>query len=252
MMNVKGILQILDPRSRNQLKKYKYLFLLSHMRGYTTLLSHILGNHPDIAGYTENHQSYNSNFGFKQLEIKLSLLLGTAELPEYLCDKVLHNEYKIAPRYLHHKNVYSIMMIRKPENTIRSIINMGQSYTVTSRWYQDPDKVTEYYIKRLQKLIEYKRKSPKNYCFIRAESLLEDTDHTLQKLTSFLDLKESLSEEYDTFSFTGTNMLGDPSENIKKGKVIKDPSDYSEIEIPATLLKRATEAYDLSILELER
>ena len=35
------------------LKRRNYIFLLSHVRGYTTLLSHILGSHREISGYAE-------------------------------------------------------------------------------------------------------------------------------------------------------------------------------------------------------
>ena len=34
------------------------IFLLSHMRAYTSLAGHILGSHPQINGYYEMHLGY--------------------------------------------------------------------------------------------------------------------------------------------------------------------------------------------------
>jgi hypothetical protein len=36
----------------------QYLFVISHMRSRSSLLSHILGSHPQVIGYSELHQSY--------------------------------------------------------------------------------------------------------------------------------------------------------------------------------------------------
>src|SRR5262245_13075611 len=36
------------------------LFVLSHMRSYSSLLSHVLGSHPEIDGYCETHLRYRS------------------------------------------------------------------------------------------------------------------------------------------------------------------------------------------------
>lgn len=249
-MNLKGIFNLLDPRTAEQLTKHKYLFLCSHMRGYTTLLSHILGNHPQIAGYTENHQSYRNKFNFKQLEIKQGILLGTTDLPEFLSDKILHNKYKIAPKFLHHSQIYCLFMIRKPEKTIKSIINMGQSYKITSSWYKNPEKVTQYYIKRLKALKKYKDKKPKNYHFLLAEDLIQNPQETLDSITTFLQLESPLKEDYDTFGLTGKNVFGDPSEKIKEGKIISKESNYSEIILDPELLKRAEKVYNETVKKM--
>ena len=37
---------------------YSRIFLLSHMRAFTSLLGHILGSNPEINGYYEMHLSY--------------------------------------------------------------------------------------------------------------------------------------------------------------------------------------------------
>jgi hypothetical protein len=40
------------------LGRRKYIFLLSHMRSYSTLLCHILGSHSEVSGYSEARQAY--------------------------------------------------------------------------------------------------------------------------------------------------------------------------------------------------
>jgi hypothetical protein len=40
---------------------YARIFLLSHMRAFTSLAGHILGSHPQINGYYEMHISYEES-----------------------------------------------------------------------------------------------------------------------------------------------------------------------------------------------
>ena len=40
-------------------ERYSRIFLLSHMRAFTSLAGHILGSHPQINGYFEMHISYD-------------------------------------------------------------------------------------------------------------------------------------------------------------------------------------------------
>ncbi|HEX5635661.1 MAG TPA: hypothetical protein VFY78_01120, partial [Gammaproteobacteria bacterium] len=72
---------------------YSRIFLLSHMRAFTSLAGHILGSHPQINGYYEMHISYDNVQSLrKQLELYRendNLKLGS----RYLFDKLLHNDY---------------------------------------------------------------------------------------------------------------------------------------------------------------
>jgi hypothetical protein len=52
------------------LSDYARIFLLSHMRAYTSLAGHILGSHPQINGYYEMHISYEDASALdRQLEM---------------------------------------------------------------------------------------------------------------------------------------------------------------------------------------
>jgi hypothetical protein len=55
---------------------YTRIFLLSHMRAFTSLAGHILGSHPQVNGYYEMHISYEDAFaldrqlgGFRQGDV---------------------------------------------------------------------------------------------------------------------------------------------------------------------------------------
>lgn len=71
-------------------RRYQNLFLISHMRARTSLLSHIMGSHAEIAGYYEQHIAHWKRAS--DLRLRASLLEERLITPDtrYLLDKVLH------------------------------------------------------------------------------------------------------------------------------------------------------------------
>ena len=70
------------------------IYLLSHIRAFSSLIGHILGSHAEINGYYEMHISYLKHRDLNQQE-KLykeqeSLKAGS----HFLFDKLLHNAYE--------------------------------------------------------------------------------------------------------------------------------------------------------------
>ena len=61
-------------------------------------------------------------------------------------------------------------------------------------------------------------------------------------LTDWLQLKTTLSSEYKIFSKTGKPGFGDPSDNIKQGKIIKN-REPADVTIPTDILQSANEGY---------
>jgi hypothetical protein len=51
--------------------KKDYIFIISHMRSYSSLLSHVLSSNHDICGYLEMHQSYSGWLDFVKLRFKV-------------------------------------------------------------------------------------------------------------------------------------------------------------------------------------
>jgi hypothetical protein len=56
----------------------KTLFLLGHMRSYSSVLSHILGSHPQISGYCETHTKYRTWVDLWKLRWRVRKLTGEA------------------------------------------------------------------------------------------------------------------------------------------------------------------------------
>jgi hypothetical protein len=52
----------------------RHLFLLGHMRSYSSVLSHILGSHPQIDGYCETHIKYRTRLDLWRLHHRVRQL----------------------------------------------------------------------------------------------------------------------------------------------------------------------------------
>ena len=216
--------------------RYKYIFILSHMRGYTSLLSHILGGHPEISGYFELHQRYRGSFDLFLMRIRVANGMNYQVRGSYLLDKVLHSKWFLSPKILQREDVFTIFTIRKPEGSLKSLMYMREKLGF-------PKDSLEYYIERLDSLKDMSH-IPYNRLYLDGELLVDNTNPVLESLRSFLQLGENISASYSTFKFTGEGGFGDRSEFIKQGKIVKDRDAHSEFHISPDVLQKATEAYD--------
>ncbi len=110
------------------LGKKKYIFILSHMRSYTSLLSHILGSHREICGYSETGQSYFGIYDLIMLRYKVCLANNNRLEGRFILDKILHNGCSISDQVMNRDDVYIIFMLRKPEETIKCLIKYWRKY----------------------------------------------------------------------------------------------------------------------------
>lgn len=223
----------------------KYIFILGHMRSYSSLLSHILGSHNEISGYTELHQSYNSLSDFSKMQKKISFAYDKRVKSRFLLDKILHNDYSIQDFILTSQNTYLIFLLRRPEETIKSVIQMATKLnTDTNNLNTDPGFILDYYTNRLEQLTTYAEKADKPILFIEAEELINDNRDIFTNIQKFLDLIQPITSEYNTYKLTGKRYYGDGSKEIYSGKVIKDKKNREEIIIPEDILFEAQRAYD--------
>jgi len=143
-------------------QRYQRIFLLSHMRAYSSLIGHILGSHPHINGYYEMHLSYTSA---SDLDQQLRLYMQT-ETPKpgsiYLFDKLLHNDYALDTHILAGTDYRILISIRSPVNSLKSIIHLFQAKQ-GEQPYADPDQATGYYIQRLKSLAHSSRMNAARY-----------------------------------------------------------------------------------------
>lgn len=220
----------------------RYLFVLSHMRSYSSLLCHLLNSHDDINGYVEMHRSYRGDLDLVELALRVRSSTGERLTGRYLVDKLLHNHADLGADILNRRDVHVVFSIREPEQAVRSIIAMGLRREKLD-WKSDPTKVVNHYVRRLDRLAELAAGKRKRSLFFEADHLVEATDAVLPALTSFLDLRRPLTAQYRTAGLTGARSYGDPSTYITSGTIVRERDDYGGIEIPDELMERARAAF---------
>lgn len=224
--------------------KKDYIFILSHIRSNSSLLSHILGSHEEISGHSEMHQSYNGIRDLVKLRYKISRFQTPANLKgRYVLDKMLTDRSRISSNILSRSNIYWIFLLRSPEDMFKSIINMGNNL-VDIEWYRDPDKILKYYNARLKNMGVYAQKLRGKSVLIKSEDLINDTEVVLNFLTDWLGLESRLKPEYNIFSDTGLPWFGDPSGVIKSGHIVKKRPSYDDIFVPKDILENAYNTYE--------
>ena len=221
----------------------KFVFLLSHMRSYTSLTGHIFGSHAEIEGYYEMHKGY---FSWKSLYHAKLLYYSSHTIKKsatFLFDKILHNEHYMAPEVLNRADVKPLISIRNPKETIPSIVRHFNKVN-SSHEFTDIDIATNYYITRLETLANLSHKIHKNYFYFDAETIKTDTLSLLNALSHYLELTIDLSPEYQKMERTGKRFSGDSSGELLSGKIQKAEKTITDGNIlPADLLSKANQAY---------
>lgn len=226
-----------------------YLFIISHMRSNSSLLSHILGSHPEISGHAEMHQSYFEELGLLELRSKVYFERGRQVRGRFVLDKLLHNYAQISREMLQRRGIKFIFLLREPEQTIKSTLKMGGELTRKGiiggheQWFNDPKAVSDYYCERLRAIGEMATIVRENGLYIPSETIITDTDRVLGLLTTWLGLGTGLESKYSIFENTGKHGYGDISEKIKSGIVVRDKSNYDDISVSPEVLERTEAAY---------
>ena len=122
----KNLVLISNPRLVFQ--RTKYIFLFSHMRSRSSVLSHILGSNPDICGYYELQQRYLVYRHVIAMRRVLHKELKCSLKDKYLFDKILHNRLRVSKKILKKMNPKIIFLLREPVATLKSMINLMMKY----------------------------------------------------------------------------------------------------------------------------
>ena len=205
-------------------REYQYVLLLGHMRSGSTVLSHVLASHPDFVGAGEAHIAYQKPEDLRQLIARTCQLLRRLDLPgTHIVDQINHP--RVSNEVLHSPIIKkSILLIREPKGTLRSLI-------ATFGW--DVATALGCYVGRLEQIRRYGEILRDRALLIEYEDLVNRTDDTLAALTGFFGLSTPFSASYATH--TATQKVGDPSDNISAGRVVRTKTHEIEIE-PATLV----------------
>jgi hypothetical protein len=223
-------------------ERHDRIFLLSHMRAFTSLAGHILGSHPQINGYYEMHISYEDA---SALDKQLNVFLEGDVLKEnscYLFDKLLHNDYLLKPERIGLANIKILISLLEPEHTIKSIVDLFAQKEIDDP-YASPVEAANYYIARIQAIADFVQTADRPYYYFDAELFQRAPETLLPKLSDWLELDTPLSKRYRIFSHTGKARKGDSSQRIHSGTIDRTPTDYSHIAIPEDVLRTAREVY---------
>ena len=217
------------------------LFILSHMRSYSSVLSHVLGSHPQIDGYCETHLRYRFSFDLLRLKWRVRKLTGEPLRGRYVLDKILHN-YSVATAILENSRTRGIILLRQPVDVVQSIVHMGRHLDLNEQ-NSNVANATQYYIERLGQLTKLARIFGNRAAFVESEMLMSRTQDTLVFLQDFLGLDSPIERRYRSFSKTGKPGYGDPSEMIHSGEIGRRSQQRPTYSIPSTLLADAVAAH---------
>jgi hypothetical protein len=249
--SLKGARVVLEHPS--VLKRRNYIFLLSHVRGYTTLLSHILGSHHEISGYAETWRSYRTARDLLKLRCAVCSHGNYKPNCTYFLDKMLHNSLQISDSILTRTDIDYIFMVRKPLPTIKSMVAFYRKCIEQGGPIQGstlPSTVEDavvHYLNRLSFLVGVStrlRRRSKRAIVVRAEDLISRPFSVLSELQTFLHLRSALDEQYSLFDRTGKVNFGDTSDFIRLGKIERERPAYAEISIPGELAAKADREYE--------
>ncbi len=197
------------------------VLIMGHMRCGSTLLMHLLLSHPDLIGCGERNAVYRGNVDLDKLEIasrrQQRALLSRVR---YAVDQVNHDHLTPDPGLLADKRVQCVFLVREPESSIRSILEL------TRRFYEpwSESRAESYYTMRLQSLARLAGVIGRDRLVAMTyEELVADTGPALRRLEAYLGLESPLQERYTLQAFTGHR--GDPTAKIRTGGIQRDRFD---------------------------
>ncbi len=221
----------------------EYVLIVSHMRSYSSLLCHILGSHGEISGHAEMMQPYSRTVDLLRLRYRVHRETDRPLDGRFILDKILHNRLAISQKILDLRRVALVFLLRRPDDTLKSIINMGRTLTRVE-WYLDQEKVLAYYRDRLDRMVELAQTGTARRVFLESERILDDTSCVLHHLSRWLGLASDLQEPYMIFESTGRPGRGDPSQRIREGRVIRRRDSHDHIVLDVDVVGKARVSYE--------
>jgi len=232
------------------LRSRKYLFIVSHMRSYSTLLAHILGSHKEISGYAESNLSYRGNADLFKLRCVTCLHGNFKNDCVYVLDKIIASTVEVSDRVLANPDIVFLFLIRRPGPTLKSIVNIlrREAEKLGSSWDEQSlyESGLARYLAHLDSLSDTARrisKQGRRPVLLEAERILEETATVLKQLESHLRLGSKLGENYSVFEYTGEYFKGDVSDYIRSGSIQRARDAHTDVELPSACLERAELEY---------
>jgi hypothetical protein len=199
------------------------------MRSYSSVLSHVLGSHAEICGYAEMHQAYRTLRDLLRVRVRVARSLGGQLDGRFVLDKVLHDGHPIDQAMLERGDVHPIFVVRRPTETIESILALGARAPEID-WLTDRGAVADYYAQRITTLGDLAGDMRSPALVIPAESIVGRTEDALAAIEGFLGLAAPIDPSYRTFEHTGELRWGDVSERLASGRLERSgPTNAAEL-----------------------
>ncbi len=218
------------------------IFLLSHMRAYSSLIGHILGSHARINGYYEMHQGYQSAQDLQRSIEQYRQHDAIKPDSRFFFDKLLHNDYPLDLNLPPLKHATVLLALRPPEASIKSIIKLFRQKPQKHR-YAEAAQAARYYRQRLAFLDAFSQQYAGRFYYFDAELIQSDSHNLLQTLTDWLQLDTPLQAQYQTFARSGQARAGDSSDAIRSGRIMPPTNPHDDIVLTPTLLQSAQQDY---------
>lgn len=223
----------------------RYLFVIAHPRSGSTVLSHVLQSHEDIIGFGEHHESYTSSADLSALAARNAFFdrAPTAER-RYTLDKIVSNDHEISNVVLSRSDTRIIFLVREPIATL-------ESYRRLLHYLTTDEERLESYRTRIDGMVALAEATgdADRMMFVDYKDLTSDTDATLARLTTWLELDTPLTPEYDLNAKSGRRTWGDPSEHIKAKTIISVTHDPAELD--GDVIEAAHEVYATGAAKLK-
>jgi hypothetical protein len=233
--------------ARNQ-----FIFIMGHMRSGSSLLCHLLCSSDQILGFGETH----TNYRYRSDLAKLLMCVGnqTGENPfnyRYVLDKIVGCQHVICRSVLTDRRCRYVFLVREPVATVASLIAMRRQFHDESQ-DQLLAFAARHYTKRIDQLLNMVDAiDDRERCLlVTHHQLLSETSSTFTAFERFFDLRAPLREEYDVMPTTGQPGVGDPSPNIRLGRIHR-ALPQKHIQMPAAMLSELQHCYENCLAMLE-
>lgn len=241
---------IMGQRLKDISRKVEFLWILSLMRSGSSLLTHLLVNHPGIEGFGESWIRYEATSDFRELVARVRLYNALERLfrrrysvpddAQIILDKLLHNKLLPCPELLNEPQLKLIFLLRQPRDIVSSLLRAGKPFPHSG----SPEAAAGYCTARLQALTRYAAgiREPRKSLWLEYGVLVDRTNETLHHLQAFLGLDKPLTGSYKRTIATGVPGLGDPTRLIKTGRVTKKRGP-PPFDIPEGILRDCNREY---------
>ncbi len=208
-----------------------FLLVLGHMRSGSSLLHHLLVEHPDLDGEGEQNRPYTDrrDLAWWQLRYRKQCWLWRPGV-RYLVDQVNHNYLTPQPELLTRATVKVIFLVREPGPSVASMLRLSAQY-YNGHWTLEQTRA--HYEERYTYLGDLSvRIASGRGLLLTYRDLTEYSEDCLAAVQRFLGLKKPFTVNYRQREFTGRR--GDPAGRISTGYILPAREAVAKVHYPTT------------------